>query len=112
MQRSLLIVFFSCVLAILLGLTVVASLDRSVSLAATELWPDPWFKATLADAYFAFLTIYLWVAYKERTAGARIAWLVLFLFLGNFAIATYMLRELLRLRRDGARPQDFLLRRS
>ena len=111
MQRSLLIVFFACVLAILLGLTVVASLDRSVLVAAAELWPDPWFKATLADAYFAFLTIYLWVAYKERTPGARITWLVLFLFLGNFAIATYMLRELLRLGRDGARPQDFLLRR-
>ena len=112
MQRTLLIVFFSGVLAILLGLTVAASLDRHVLVAASELWPDPWFKATVADAYFAFLTIYLWVAYKERSTGARIIWLVLFLFLGNFAIATYMLRELLRLRRDGARPQDFLLRRS
>jgi len=56
----------------------------------------PWFIATLFDTYFAFLTFYGWVAYKERSILARIAWLIAILSLGNFAMATYMLIQLFR----------------
>ncbi len=97
------------VLAVMLAVTVAASLERSVWAAAAALWPDPWFRATLADAYLAFLTVYAWVLYREATWAARIAWLVLFLALGNLAIAAYIL---LRLARLGPRPTvaDLLLR--
>jgi predicted permease len=57
----------------------------------------PWFIATLFDTYFAFLTFYAWVAYKETSNVARIVWLLAILLLGNIAMATYMLIRLFRL---------------
>ena len=56
----------------------------------------PWFIATLFDTYFAFLTFYCWVAYKERTWMARTLWLIAILLLGNIAMAIYMLILLFR----------------
>lgn len=96
-MKRLLIVWFVLVLAAMLWATVTASLDRDVLTAASEIWQDPWGRATLFDAYFAFLTVYLWIAWRERSWGARILWLVLILLLGNFAIAAYALIALLRL---------------
>ena len=99
-MKTFLYLAFGAVLAAMLSVTVIASLDRSVLQAAVEIWDDPWGRATLFDAYFAFLTVFLWIAYRERSWGRRILWLVLILTLGNFAIATYFL---LALRRIGPR---------
>lgn len=57
----------------------------------------PWFIATLFDTYFAFHTFYCWVAYKETSDLARVAWLLAILLLGNIAMATYLLIQLFRL---------------
>ena len=70
----------------------------------------PWFVATLFDTYFAFLTFWLWVAYKEKGWGLRIAWLIWILLLGNIAMATYMLIQLFRAPTNG-KLEDILLRR-
>jgi len=88
---------FTVVLVAMTWVTVTASLDHSVLEAGDEIWNDPWARATLFDAYFAFLTVYLWIAYRERGWGPRILWLVLILTLGNFAIAGYFLFALARL---------------
>ena len=90
-------IFFAFVLLAMLAVTTVASLDRGVFEAGAELWPDPWFRATLVDAYFGFLAVYLWIAYKERTWGRRALWFVLLMTLGNIAIAVYLLIQLFRL---------------
>ena len=58
-----------------------------------EVATHPWFIATLFDTYFAFLTFYAWVAYKETSNLARAIWLLAILLLGNIAMATYLLRE-------------------
>jgi hypothetical protein len=100
---------FFLVLLSMLAITTAASLDRGVFEAGAELWPDPWFKATLADAYFGFLAVYVWVAYKERTWGRRVLWFVLLMLLGNIAIAVYLLIQLFRLPK-GAEMEDLLLR--
>ncbi len=71
----------------------------------------PWFIATLFDTYFAFLTFYAWVAYKETGTAARILWLLAILLLGNIAMAIYMLRQLFRLPTTGTMA-DLLLRKS
>ncbi len=110
MRRTLQALAIS-IIAIMLVLTVGASLDRSVFTALTDLWPDPWFRATLADAYFAFLTFYAWIWYKEPGVGRRAAWLGLILFLGNFAMAGYLLLELSRLG-PGDGVESLLLRRA
>lgn len=90
--------FAGAVLAGMLVVTTVASFDRGVFEAGAALWPDPWFKATLADAYFGFLTVYLWIAYKEAGAVKRAVWLVLLLALGNIAIAGYLMWQTFKLR--------------
>ena len=107
MTRWLKLVFLG-ILAGMIVVTVRASLDRSV-FDAGEVIRDPWGLATLVDAYFGFLTFYLWVAYKERTATRRALWFVLIMALGNIAMAIYMLIQLHRLP-EGAGIERLLLR--
>lgn len=90
-MKAWLYIFFSFVLLAMLWVTVTASMDRSVLEAAAQIWDDPWGKATLFDAYFAFLTVFIWIAYRETGWWRRGMWLVLLLTLGNFAIAAYFL---------------------
>ncbi len=74
--------------------------------------PDRWWTiATLVDAYYGFLTFYVWVFYKEAGAASRIGWFVAIMLLGNMAMAVYVLRELSRLR-DDEPLQALLLRRT
>lgn len=63
--------------------------------------PDnAWTIATLFDAYFGFITFYVWVVYKEARWLARIGWLIAILLLGNMAMATYVLLQLRKLAPD------------
>lgn len=101
---------FLAVLATMTWATVSASMERGVFDAGQALWDDKWFQATLWDTYFAFLTFFLWVAYKERSWISRVVWFVLIMVLGNFAIASYMLIQLGRLKKD--EPLENLLLRS
>jgi predicted permease len=94
---QLLRVLFAAILLAMLWLTVTAGLERGVFDAASDLWSDPWFKATLADAYFGFIAFFVWVAYKERSAAGKLIWFALLMALGNIAIAIYMLIQLSRL---------------
>ncbi|MEM7480215.1 MAG: DUF1475 family protein [Acidobacteriota bacterium] len=95
MMRVALIALFLGFLLAMLAVTTYASFDRNVLTAAQEIWADPWGKATLFDTYFAFLTVYLWIAWRERTWGRRILWLALVLTLGSIAISVYVLAALL-----------------
>ncbi len=56
-----------------------------------------WTIATLFDAYFGFITFYMWVIYKERSAVKRVVWFVTIMGLGNMAMSIYMLKELRKL---------------
>ena len=100
---------FSSVLVGMLAVTTVASLDRGIFEAGAELWQEPWFRATLADAYFGFLAVYAWIAYREASWAGRIPWFVLVMGLGNIAIAVYVLIQLFRLP-PGAGAKELLLR--
>lgn len=88
---------FVLVLVAMTWVTVEASLDSNVLEGGARVWADPWGRATLFDAYFAFLTIFLWIAWRERTTLRRVSWLVALLLLGNFAIAAYFLWSIHRL---------------
>lgn len=96
-MRLFLKILFGSVLLAMLAVTTWASLHESVVPAAVRLWNDPWGRATLFDTYFAFLTFYVWVAYKEAGPVRRIAWFLGVMLLGNIAIAVYMLKELIKL---------------
>ncbi len=109
-MKTFLYIAFTAVLVGMTWVTVTASLDRSVLVAAVDIWSDPWGKATLFDTYFAFLTVYLWIAYRESGWWRRILWLLLILTLGNFAIAAYFLWALKQL--EPERPWTALFERA
>lgn len=96
-MRSLLIALFFLILVAMLTITTVASFERDIVEAGRDLLSDRWFQATLLDAYFGFVTFYVWVAYKERSIWSRILWFVLIMCLGNIAMAIYMLIQLAKL---------------
>ena len=91
--------------------TVSASLKENILLIPPAVINDVWFTATLFDAYFAFLSFYLWVCYKEHSWRARIIWFFAIALLGNLAMAVYMLIKLVQLPK-GATVQDLLLRKA
>ena len=99
-MRTFLIVLFAAILAAMIAITTLASFERSILAAVQDLMSDRWFQATLLDAYFGFLTFYVWVAYKERLMWSRILWFALIMCLGNIAMAIYMLIELCKLPRN------------
>ncbi len=102
---------FGVILLAMLYVTITASLQEGVFTAGARLWPDPWFRATLADAYFGFVAVYVWIAWRERSAGPRILWFVLLMTLGNIAIAGYVLAALFRLQ-PGQGPGTLFERRA
>jgi hypothetical protein len=100
---------FIVVLLAMFAVTGWASSEVALWKTPRAVATHPWFIATLFDTYFAFLTFYAWVAYKETTAAARVGWLLGILLLGNIAMAIYMLIQLFRLPAN-ARIEDLLLR--
>lgn len=88
---------FSLVLVAMLAVTSWASSVVALWNTPREVAQHPWFIATLFDTYFAFLTFWLWLAWKEQTWPRRIGWLVAILLLGNIAMAIYLLIQLFRL---------------
>ena len=56
-----------------------------------------WTIATLIDAYYGFITFYVWVLWKETRALPRVLWFLAIMGLGNIAMSAYVLRQLARL---------------
>jgi hypothetical protein len=115
-MRNSLALYGALVFAALVAVSTWATLQLGVMDAIRELiahprtYTQPWFIATVFDAYFAFLWFWLWVAYREKTWLSRIAWLVLIFSLGNMAMAGYVLLALRRLPKDA--PVEALLLRQ
>lgn len=86
------------VIVTMLLVTSWASLQCPLFEIPRDVSGHPWFLATLLDAYWGFITFYVWAAWKERSGVARAIWLVNVLLLGNFAMAAYFLRELAAIR--------------
>jgi Protein of unknown function (DUF1475) len=88
-------ILFTVVIASMLGVTSWASLYQSLgAFAHSATFRDPWVIATLFDAYWAFITFYVWVAWKEQSFVARVLWFVSIILLGNLAMSAYMLVQL------------------
>ena len=95
-MRRALQLWFVLVLLAMVAVTTWASLHENVVTAFQRLAADPWGLATLADAYFAFLAFWLWVAWKENHWVRGGLWLIAILLFGNLAMAAYVLIELFR----------------
>ena len=93
---------FSFILVTLVGYTIWVSTRQSVfDWGGLTTAPDNlWTIATLIDAYYGFITFYVWVLWKEPRALPRIGWFVAIMLLGNIAMSAYVLRQLARLKAD------------
>jgi len=88
---------FVIVLASMLWVTSWASMHQALgAFARGAVIRDPWVIATLFDAYWAFIAVFIWVAWKEQSLAARVLWFLSLIALGNLAIASYMLAQLFR----------------
>lgn len=95
--KATLLALFGLIFLLMVAVTGWASW-RQPLWSAGYLFGEPWFVATLLDAYCGFITFYAWVAYKEKHALPRVLWFLAIMGLGNIAMAVYMLIQLLRLR--------------
>ncbi len=100
--KTALRILFGFILVSLAGYTAWASMHQPVwEWRGLTQGPDRyWTMATLIDAYYGFITFYVWVAYKERRWAPRIGWLIAILLLGNMAMSAYVLLQLQRLPRE------------
>jgi predicted permease len=114
MERTILNIlraFFALIFGSMLLLAITATIDQSMFEAVGKMWPNWWFRATLADAYFGFLTFFVWVAYKELRLWRKLVWFASIMLLGNLAISVYMLLELSKLK-AGDTLETLLTRRN
>jgi hypothetical protein len=104
-------VLFTFVLASMLGVTSWASLHQPLGeFARGAVIRDPWVIATMFDTYWAFVAVFVWMAWKESSLPARLLWFVAVMALGNIAIASYFLRELCSLPATGPLGEVFTRR--
>lgn len=106
-MKKTIIVIFSIILLAMLAVTSWASTYEGVIPAVKRLIAEPWVVATLFDAYFGFLTFFIWVCFKESKALNKVLWFVAIMLLGNIAMAVYVLLEVRRLK-DGFTVQRLL----
>jgi hypothetical protein len=102
---------FITVLVVMLIGTVWATSQENVFAGGDHILAYRWGVMTLFDAYFGFITFLVWVAYKETSNAARVAWFVAIMLLGNIAMASYMLVQLFRVPASAA-IADVILRRA
>ena len=99
-MRKLLMAVSALIFIIMVAETVRASLQMGITAAWDDYAANPWAVATLYDAYSGFTLYWLWVAFRERSWGPRIVWLILIMTLGNIATSAYLFWQLWRLRPD------------
>ena len=99
-MKATLKILFAAIFVWMTMFTIRTSLAVSLWSAWDSYAANPWAVATLYDAYCGFITFWVWVAYKEKTVGSRLLWLVLICGLGNIATSLYVLIQLFRLKAD------------
>ncbi len=111
-RKSALHVLFAVILVSMLVVTTWASARQSMFAWGGLTGPDRfWTIATLMDAYFGFLTFYVWVLYKETRALPRLLWFIAIMCLGNMAMSAYVLLQLAR-QHAGATMTELLTSRN
>ena len=100
MHKRTLQILFAFILVSLTAWNVWVSTQQSVlDWGGLTTPPDNlWTIATLVDAYYGFLTFYMWVLWKETRALPRVLWFVAIMALGNLAMSVDVLRQLARLK--------------
>ena len=106
---NILRLIFSLILITMLVVTGWATMHENILHIPSIVTGDPWFIATMFDAYFGFTTFFIWVCYKEKSMPVRFLWFFLIMLLGNTAMASYVLLKMRKLKSD-AKISELLLR--
>lgn len=111
-MKAFLGVLFSVVLISMIWVTAWAGNQCPLFAVPRPVATHPWFIATLFDAYWGFVTFYLWVAYKQTSLAAKVAWFLAIMSLGNIAMSAYCLAELVQAPRKELFPEILTARRG
>lgn len=100
MHKRALQILFGFILVSLTAYNLWVSTQQSVlDWGGLTTQPDNlWTIATFIDAYYGFITFYVWVLWKETRAVPRVLWFLAIMGLGNIAMSAYVLRQLARLK--------------
>ena len=111
-MKTFLKILFGAIFVWMIVMTAHVQTQKSLLLSPSEFsWQtSPWACATLFDAYFGFVTFFVWVCFRERALWAKALWFILIMALGNIAMSGYVLLQLFRLRTD--QPASVILVRS
>ena len=102
-------VVFGLLLAIVLAVMVMTSIESSLFTEFPQLMGIPWMRATIWDFYAVMTPVLLWMWYLERAPLRRILWTLAFVLLGSIGTSSYILARLFSVdKKAGLR--DLLLR--
>ncbi len=109
-MKIFLTVLFGGIFAFMVIMTIRTSFQQSLFASIPGFSSNPWAVATLYDAYFGFITFFVWVAYRESSLWVKVGWFVLIMGLGNIAMSLYVLIQIWRLK-PGEPVSSILLKR-
>ncbi len=95
---TLLKVVYAVVLIVMIAVTAWSGMHESILAVPPVVLNDVWFKATLFDAYFGFMSFFFWICYREKSLALKVFLFFAIVFLGNIAMAIYALVALFRLK--------------
>lgn len=106
---SLLKIIFSVIFLVMVSTVSMAALKENILTIPSVVTSDPWFVATLVDAYVGFTIFFLWLCFKEKSIASKIVWFFAIMLLGNIATAAYVLIALFKLKASDT-VRDLLVR--
>ncbi|MBK7750174.1 MAG: DUF1475 domain-containing protein [Candidatus Obscuribacter sp.] len=95
---TLLKVIYAIVLIVMIAVTAWSGMHENILAIPPVVLNDVWFKATLFDAYFGFMSFFFWICYREKSLALKVFLFFAIVFLGNIAMAIYALVALFRLK--------------
>ncbi|MBL0186739.1 MAG: DUF1475 domain-containing protein [Candidatus Obscuribacter sp.] len=95
---TLLKVVYAVVLIVMIAVTAWSGMHESILAVPPVVLNDVWFKATLFDAYFGFMSFFFWICYREKSLALKVFLFFAIVFLGNIAMAIYALVALFHLK--------------
>lgn len=83
------VVFFAAFLALLLAI-VFGVVYRDFTGEGNLMLSVYWGQFTMVDIYVAFIVVYLWIIYRERSLWRSILWFILVMTGGSMTICLYV----------------------
>jgi len=97
-MKNKIVFIFTIIFLAMIAVTTWASLYENVFAGGVKIIREPWGIATLFDTYFAFLSFYFWVCFKQNRLISKIIWFILIMLFGNIAMSVYVILSVYRIK--------------